>query len=62
MGVVAAINPWNGPIGMSVWKAAPVLASGCTMVMKPAEQTRCRPCVLANCALRPACPKASSTS
>jgi aldehyde dehydrogenase (NAD+) len=39
MGVVAAINPWNGPIGMSVWKAAPVLASGCTMVMKPAEQT-----------------------
>lgn len=39
IGVVAAINPWNGPIGMSVWKAAPVLASGCTMVMKPAEQT-----------------------
>ncbi|MGF7149390.1 aldehyde dehydrogenase (NAD+) [Sphingomonas zeicaulis] len=39
IGVVAAINPWNGPIGMSVWKAAPVLASGCTLVMKPAEQT-----------------------
>ncbi|WP_068084282.1 aldehyde dehydrogenase family protein [Novosphingobium rosa] len=39
IGVVAAINPWNGPIGMSVWKAGPVLASGCTMVMKPAEQT-----------------------
>ncbi|HEY0315657.1 MAG TPA: aldehyde dehydrogenase family protein [Sphingomonas sp.] len=39
IGVVAAINPWNGPVGMSVWKAGPVLASGCTMVMKPAEQT-----------------------
>ncbi|OHC98712.1 MAG: betaine-aldehyde dehydrogenase [Sphingomonadales bacterium RIFCSPLOWO2_12_FULL_63_15] len=39
IGVVAAINPWNGPIGMSVWKAGPVLATGCTLVMKPAEQT-----------------------
>lgn len=39
VGVVAAINPWNGPIGMSVWKAGPVLATGCTLVMKPAEQT-----------------------
>lgn len=39
IGVVAAINPWNGPIGMSVWKTAPVLATGCTLVMKPAEQT-----------------------
>jgi aldehyde dehydrogenase (NAD+) len=39
IGVVGAINPWNGPAGMSVWKAGPVLASGCTLVMKPAEQT-----------------------
>lgn len=39
VGVVAAINPWNGPVGMSVWKTGPVLASGCTLVMKPAEQT-----------------------
>ncbi|MDI1296604.1 MAG: aldehyde dehydrogenase family protein [bacterium] len=39
IGVVGAINPWNGPIGMSVWKAGPVLATGCTLVMKPAEQT-----------------------
>ncbi|ETI63673.1 betaine-aldehyde dehydrogenase [Sphingobium sp. C100] len=39
IGVVAAINPWNGPIGMSVWKAGPILATGCTLVMKPAEQT-----------------------
>lgn len=39
IGVVGAINPWNGPAGMSVWKAGPVLATGCTLVMKPAEQT-----------------------
>ncbi len=39
IGVVAAINPWNGPAGMSVWKAGPVLASGCTMIMKPSEET-----------------------
>ena len=39
VGVVAAINPWNGPVGMAVWKTGPVLASGCTLVMKPAEQT-----------------------
>lgn len=39
IGVVAAINPWNGPIGMSIWKTGPVLATGCTLVMKPAEQT-----------------------
>ncbi len=39
IGVVAAINPWNGPIGLAIWKVAPVLAAGCTMVMKPAEQS-----------------------
>jgi len=39
VGVVGAINPWNGPIGMAIWKLCPVLASGCTLVLKPAEQT-----------------------
>lgn len=39
VGVVGAINPWNGPIGMAIWKLCPVLASGCTVVLKPAEQT-----------------------
>ena len=39
VGVVAAINPWNGPIGMAIWKLCPVLASGCTIVLKPAEET-----------------------
>ena len=30
VGVVGAINPWNGPIGLAIWKLCPVLASGCT--------------------------------
>ena len=38
VGVVAAIIPWNSPISNVLWKLAPVLASGCTMVLKPAEQ------------------------
>jgi phenylacetaldehyde dehydrogenase len=39
IGVVAAITPWNLPLMMVVKKLAPALASGCTIVVKPAEQT-----------------------
>lgn len=39
IGVVAAITPWNVPLGQAVWKIAPALATGCTVVLKPAEQT-----------------------
>lgn len=39
VGVVAAITPWNVPLGQAIWKIAPVLASGCTVVLKPAENT-----------------------
>ena len=39
VGVVAAIVPWNFPHLMAVWKIAPALATGCTVVLKPAEQT-----------------------
>ena len=39
VGVVAAIVPWNVPLCQAVWKAAPALATGCTLVLKPAEQT-----------------------
>ncbi|MFT4025645.1 MAG: aldehyde dehydrogenase family protein [Novosphingobium sp.] len=39
IGVVAAITPWNVPLCQAVWKLAPVLATGCTLVLKPAEQT-----------------------
>jgi phenylacetaldehyde dehydrogenase len=37
VGVVAAIVPWNMPLMMAVWKIAPALAAGCTLVLKPAE-------------------------
>lgn len=39
IGVTVAITPWNFPAGMIARKAAPALAAGCTMVIKPAEQT-----------------------
>jgi succinate-semialdehyde dehydrogenase/glutarate-semialdehyde dehydrogenase len=39
VGVVAAITPWNYPISMITRKVAPALAAGCTVVLKPAEQT-----------------------
>ena len=38
VGVVAAIIPWNRPISNVIWKLAPALATGCTMVLKPAEE------------------------
>ena len=37
IGVVGAITPWNYPYGMEMLKIAPVLAAGCTLVLKPAE-------------------------
>jgi len=39
IGVSAGITPWNFPSAMPTRKAAPALAAGCTMVLKPAEQT-----------------------
>ncbi len=36
-GVVGAITPWNFPLLMAVWKVAPALAAGCTIVLKPSE-------------------------
>jgi succinate-semialdehyde dehydrogenase/glutarate-semialdehyde dehydrogenase len=39
VGVTAGITPWNFPAAMPTRKAAPALAAGCTMVLKPAEQT-----------------------
>jgi aldehyde dehydrogenase (NAD+) len=39
IGVVGAIIPWNFPLLMAVWKVAPALACGNTIVLKPAEQT-----------------------
>jgi len=39
IGVVAGIVPWNFPLMMAVWKAAPALAAGCSIIIKPAEDT-----------------------
>lgn len=39
VGVVAAITPWNFPSGMITRKVAPAIAAGCTVVLKPAEDT-----------------------
>lgn len=38
LGVIGAIIPWNAPIAGSVWKIAPALATGCTVVLKPSEE------------------------
>ncbi|WP_159701489.1 aldehyde dehydrogenase [Arthrobacter sp. 18067] len=39
LGVCAGIVPWNGPLVMASWKIAPALATGNTVILKPAEQT-----------------------
>jgi len=39
VGVVAQIIPWNYPLLMAAWKIAPALCAGCTVVLKPAEET-----------------------
>jgi aldehyde dehydrogenase (NAD+) len=38
VGVVGAIIPWNAPLSSSIWKIGPVIATGCTVVLKPAEE------------------------
>jgi acyl-CoA reductase-like NAD-dependent aldehyde dehydrogenase len=39
VGVCAQIVPWNFPLLMAIWKVSPALASGCPLILKPAEQT-----------------------
>lgn len=39
IGVVAAITPWNSPLGLAIMKICPALAAGCTVVLKPSEIT-----------------------
>lgn len=39
IGVVAAITPWNFPLVLAMWKIAPALAAGCTIILKPAPET-----------------------
>lgn len=51
VGVVGAIIPWNVPAAMIARKAAPALAVGCTMVLKPAEETPLTALLIAEAAL-----------
>ena len=56
IGVCAAITPWNFPIAMITRKVAPALAAGCTIVIKPAEQTPLSALALAELAQRAGMP------
>ena len=49
IGVVGAIAPWNFPLVLSVRKAAPALAAGCPVILKPASQTPLSAIALAQC-------------
>ncbi|MDX5409433.1 MAG: succinate-semialdehyde dehydrogenase, partial [Thauera sp.] len=57
IGVVAAITPWNFPIAMITRKAGPALAAGCTIVIKPAEDTPLCALALAELAERAGVPR-----
>lgn len=57
VGVCAAITPWNFPAAMITRKIAPALAAGCTVVVKPAEQTPLSALALAELAERAGFPK-----
>ncbi len=56
VGVVAAITPWNFPVAMITRKVAPALAAGCTVVVKPAEDTPLCALALAELASRAGIP------
>lgn len=56
VGVVGAITPWNFPAAMITRKAAPALAAGCTIVVKPAEQTPLTALALGELAIRAGIP------
>src|SRR5881397_1330599 len=56
IGVVACITPWNFPLAMITRKAAPAIAAGCTVVLKPASQTPFSALALAELAVRAGLP------
>jgi succinate-semialdehyde dehydrogenase/glutarate-semialdehyde dehydrogenase len=57
MGVVGAITPWNFPLVLAVRKAAPAMAAGNTVILKPAEQTPLSALAFAECAAAAGLPK-----
>ena len=56
VGVVGAIIPWNFPLLMAVWKLGPALATGCSVVLKPAEDTPLTALRLGQCVLEAGVP------
>jgi phenylacetaldehyde dehydrogenase len=56
VGVVGQIIPWNFPLLMAAWKLGPALATGCTVVLKPAEQTPLSALRLAELLCEAGCP------
>lgn len=57
VGVVGAIVPWNFPLAIALWKIAPALAAGCTVVLKPSEDTPLTALRLAHLALEAGFPE-----
>ncbi|MFJ4632816.1 aldehyde dehydrogenase [Streptomyces sp. NPDC088847] len=56
VGVVAAITPWNFPLGLALSKIAPALAAGCTLVLKPSPETALDSYLLADAAIEAGLP------
>jgi phenylacetaldehyde dehydrogenase len=56
VGVVAAVVPWNFPLAIALWKVAPALAAGCTVVLKPSPETPLTALRLAELALEAGLP------
>lgn len=56
IGVVATVLPWNFPLLMASWKLAPALASGCSVIVKPAEETSLTALCLAQLAMEAGIP------
>jgi aldehyde dehydrogenase (NAD+) len=57
VGVVGAIIPWNGPLAASVWKIGPAIATGCTVILKPAEEAPLTSLRLAELAMEAGIPR-----
>jgi aldehyde dehydrogenase (NAD+) len=57
VGVVAAVTPWNTPLGLLAWKLFPALGAGCTLVIKPSEVTPTSTLRLAELCLQAGFPK-----
>ncbi|UNM97463.1 aldehyde dehydrogenase family protein [Ignatzschineria rhizosphaerae] len=57
IGVVGAIAPWNFPLSIAAWKSVPALAAGCSVVLKPAQETPLTALFLAKLAIEAGVPK-----